>query len=109
MGRFLLALIALFSMTPPAFTATFPDTEQLRQMAARFAPTPLAPDVSHLSPGDKKALAKLIEAAREFDPLFMNQLWSGNERLYHELLGDRTALGRARLHLFWISKGPWSD
>jgi hypothetical protein len=96
-------------MTLPARTATFPDTDQLRRMAARFAPTPLSADTSRLTSGDRKALAKLIEAARTFDPLFMNQLWSGNERLFHELSADHTPLGRARLHLFWISKGPWSD
>ena len=55
MGRLLLTLMALFSMTTPACTATFPDAEQLRLMAARFAPTPLTVDASHLSAGDKKA------------------------------------------------------
>lgn len=112
MGRCLIIIFilpAFLAMTLTANAATFPDTDQLRQMAARFAPTPLAVDISHLGPGDKKALAKLIEAAAEFNPLFMNQLWKGNDRLYHELSGDHTALGRARLHLFWISKGPWSD
>jgi hypothetical protein len=105
----LLPVLLLLSMNLSVSAAAFPDTEQLREMAARFAPTPLAPDVSHLSPGDRKALAKLIEAARLFDPLFMNQLWNGNEHLYHELAQDRTELGRARFHLFWIGKGPWSD
>ena len=39
----------------------------------------------------------------------MEQLWSGDNALYEKLLADDTPLGRARLHLFWIYKGPWSD
>lgn len=109
MGRLLLLTAAIFAMTLPALTATFPDADRLRQMAARFASTPLTVDTSRLSPGDQKALAKLIEAAAKLDPLFMNQLWGGNERLFRELSVDRTPLGRARLHFFWINKGPWSD
>lgn len=109
MGGPLLLISALFAMTLPAVTATYPDVDHLRQMTARFAPTPLAIDTSRLSPGDQKALAKVIEAAAKFDPLFMNQLWSGNERLFHELSADHTPIGRARLHFFWINKGPWSD
>src|SRR6476619_5529302 len=41
-----------------------PSADELNQMAARFAPVPLEVDLSGLSAGDKKALAKLIEAAR---------------------------------------------
>ena len=37
---------------------------QLEQMANRFAPTPLRVGLSSLSPGDRQALVKLIQAAR---------------------------------------------
>jgi len=40
-----------------------PDAAELTRMAARFAPTPLKVDTSGLSPGDKRALVKLVEAA----------------------------------------------
>ncbi len=78
-------------------------------MAARFAPAPLNVDISGLSAGDKKALAKLIEAARIVNQLFMQQFWSGNLALYHKLQQDKSPLGQARLHYFWINKGPWSE
>jgi hypothetical protein len=39
----------------------------------------------------------------------MKQLWSGNAALYAELQKDTTPLGKARLHYFWMNKGPWSD
>jgi hypothetical protein len=86
-----------------------PDAAELSRMAARFAPTPLAVDISALSPGDKQALVKLIQASQVVNRLFMQQLWSGNLPLYKKLQQDKTPLGRARLHYFWINKGPWSE
>ena len=60
-------------------------------------------------PGDRKALPKLVEAARVLNHLFLDQLWSGNRELYAKLQKDATPLGKARLHYFWLNKGPWSD
>jgi hypothetical protein len=88
---------------------TFPDTAELNRMAARFAPTPLEVDTSALSAGDKQALVKLIQAARIVNTLFMEQLWSGNLALYKKLQQDKSPLGQARLHYFWINKSPWSE
>jgi len=100
-------LMATAQNTPPS--PSLPDAQALNKMAARFAPAPLEVDLSGLSAGDKKALAKLIEAARVLNDLFMEQLWSGNPALYHKLEQDHSPLGRARLHYFWINKGPWSE
>lgn len=74
----------------------------------QFAPTVLNPDASHLSENDRKALAKLIEAAKLFDPLFLRQVWSGNDALKKKLESDTSPEGRERLHYFMINKGPWS-
>ncbi len=82
---------------------------QLERMIARFAPTEVRVDVSGLSAGDRKALAKLIEASRVLNDLFLTQLWSGNQALCARLQKDKTPLGKARLHYFWINKCPWSD
>jgi hypothetical protein len=78
-------------------------------MTERFAPTPLHVDTTALSAGDKRALVKLIEAARMLDHLFMQQFWNGDLSLYQKLQEDRSALGQARLHYFLINKGPWSE
>jgi len=86
-----------------------PDLAQLENMASRFAPTPLRVDTSRLSSGDRQALMKLIEAARILNDIFMQQMWDGNLALYSRLQRDATPLGKARLHYFWINKGPWSD
>ncbi len=92
-----------------AAAAVMPDLNQLNQMSARFAPVTLKYDAAALSAGDRKALPKLVEAARVLNHLFMDQLWSGNRELYAKLQKDTTPLGKARLHYFWLNKGPWSD
>jgi len=86
-----------------------PDLAQLDKMASRFAPTPLRVDTSRLSAGDRRALVKLIEAARILDDIFMQQMWDGNLALYARLQKDSTPLGKARLHYLWINKAPWSE
>jgi hypothetical protein len=88
--------------------AAIADLTELRKMAARFAAAPLRVDTSGLSEGDRRALAKLIEAAHAIDDIFLTQLWSGNHALYERLRNDKTDLGRARLDYFWLNKGPWS-
>src|SRR5689334_25416003 len=89
--------------------ATIPNLAELNRMIARFAPVELHADASKLSPGDQKALAKLLDAARVIDDIFLNQVWSGNAALRKRLAADKSELGKARLHYFDMNKGPWSD
>src|SRR5439155_402385 len=81
---------------------------QFQKMTTRFAPPQLRVDISRRSAGDRQALAKIIEATRILNDIFMKQYWSGNTALYARLPKDSSALGKARLHYFWINKGPWS-
>lgn len=85
------------------------DLPTLRAKTRRFAPTVVTADASRLSPGDRRALTKVVEAARLFDPLFIRQVWSGNAALKRKLEADRSPLGRARLRYFLINDGPWSQ
>jgi len=89
--------------------SSIPDLAQLKQMAARFVPTPIRGDQTGLSAGDKGALSKLIEAGGIVNRLFMQQMWSRNLGTYQSLQPDKSALGQARLHYFLINKGPWSE
>src|SRR5437879_415188 len=86
--------------------AAAPGQAEIERMTARFAPTQLRVDISRLSAGDRQALAKIIEAARILNDIFMKQYWSGNTALYARLQKDSSALGKARLHYYWINKGP---
>ena len=108
-----LSALILMSATclavPAARPGQVPDRAQLEKMSARFAPTRIQVDISGLSAGNRQALGKLIEAARILNNIYMRQLWSGNQALYARLQKERTPLGRARLHYFWINKSPWDD
>jgi hypothetical protein len=103
---------ALCSSELPAQSQSkgLPGLADLRKMEARFAPTDLKVDVSALSAGDHKALAKLIEAAHVIDDLYMEQVWSGNRARYAELKRSASSpLDRARLSYYWLNKSPWAD
>jgi peptidase M49-like protein len=85
------------------------DAAGLQKMAARFAPTEVAADLSGLPAQERAALARMVQAAVLMDTLYLRQVWAGNEPLLLQLSGDATPLGRARLHLFTLQKGPWSS
>jgi len=111
MRKILLAVLLLMtvSIAQETSTTTAAGLDELKQMAARFAPTPLEVNTGGLSQGDQKALIKLIQAARIVNHIFMQQLWSGDLGVYRKLQLDKSALGQARLHYFWINKSPWSE
>jgi hypothetical protein len=115
-GALVLALMSLSACraeeapvpaTPPAQSASSPSSD-LGPKIARFAPTDIAADVSKLSPPDRRVLAKLIEASRVLDGIYLRQVWVGNEAMLIDLARDGSPAGRERLHYFLINKGPWS-
>ena len=83
------------------------EASRLQGMAARFAPTDIRVDLAKVSASDKKVLAKLVEASKIMDAIFLRQVWVGNDAMLIELSRDQTLEGRARLHNFLINKGPW--
>src|SRR5688572_2947417 len=96
------------TQTTTAAPATDSETKKLETMAARFAPVELTADIAALPANERQALARMVEAARVFDALFLRQVWDGNETLLLDLSRDDSPLGRARRHYFLINKGPWS-
>ena len=88
--------------------AAVPDAATLQTMAARFAPTEISADISKLPANDRRALARLVEASKIVDALFLRQVWAGNDAMLLDLVRDQSPAGRARLHYFQINKGPWS-
>jgi len=85
-----------------------PDLAKLEQMTRRFAPVDIKVDTSQLPSNERLALAKMIEAARIFDALFVRQVASLNPTYFSVLARDNSPLGRARLHYFSINAGAWS-
>lgn len=84
------------------------DLAALQTMAARFVPVEIRVDVSHLPANEREALARMVEAAKIFDGLFLRQSAPLNETVLGELVCDASPLGRARLHYFRLNAGPWS-
>jgi hypothetical protein len=108
LGFLLLAPPLSSAASPETPPAAVPDAARLTAMADRFAPVDVGADVSRLPANERQALARIVAAARIMDPLFLRQVWAGNESLLFELLEDASPLGRARLRYFLINKGPWS-
>jgi hypothetical protein len=109
-----LSLFSILFTSVPAAQTTGParprasDPGSMPAKIRRFSPTVLTANTSQLSPGDRRALAKIIAAARLMDPLFLRQVWSGNDELKRKLVSDKSAMGRMLLHYFLINDGPWS-
>ncbi|AKJ07120.1 peptidase M49-like protein [Archangium gephyra] len=106
----LAAAALLFSGSAAAAEAPSrpPNAAELKRMTSRFAPVDIQADVSKLPENERRALAKTVQAAKLMDPLFLRQVWAGNETLLLDLLKDTSPLGRERLHSFILNKGPWS-
>src|SRR2546423_6633370 len=94
---------------PRAAQSGSAEAGSLNKKIRRFAPTVMTANTARLSPNDRKALQKIIAAAKLYDSLYLRQIWSGNETLLKKLQADPTPLGRMRLHYFMINKGPWSQ
>ena len=92
-----------------------PTLAELQRMTARFAPAEIGADLSALPKNERDALARLVDAARIMDALFLRQVWAGNDALLQDLArraaspaGPRAGRAEAaRLHYFLINKGPW--
>ncbi len=99
----------------PAVTQPVAMLTELRTMTARFAPVDIGADLAALPDRERRALAKLVEAAKLMDSLFLRQVWAGNDAMQFDLArravlaaGAARAEADARLHYFLINKGPWS-
>jgi hypothetical protein len=99
-----------------------PTLAELQRMTARFAPAEIGADISALPANERSALARLVDASRIMDAIFLRQVWAGNDAMLQELARNAaipagpsaTARGprasrtaAARLHYFLINKGPW--
>jgi Peptidase family M49 len=92
-----------------------PTLAELQKMTARFAPAEIGADLAALPKNERDALARMVDAAKIMDALFLRQVWAGNDAMLQELaqqaarpVGPRASrTAAARLHYFLINKGPW--
>ena len=77
-------------------------------ISSRFASVDIGADISSLPASERLALARLVDAARIMDALFLRQVWAGNDTMLHRLAREASDEGRQRLRAFLLNKGPWS-
>src|ERR1041385_9189068 len=82
------AIPAISGQRNGAGQAKASDPGSLPAKIRRFSPTVLTANTSRLTPRDRLALGKIITAAKLFDPLFLRQVWSGNDALKKKLEAD---------------------
>src|ERR1700752_2677036 len=58
-----------------------PTLAELQKMTARFAPAEIGADITALPKNERDALARLVDAARIMDALFLRQVWAGNDAM----------------------------
>jgi hypothetical protein len=93
------------SVPPPPAAA--PDDAPLRSKLAQFVPAIITADLATLPEPEKRALDRVIAAARRLDPIFERQAWAGNPTLRAQLEQDRTPRGAVVLGYFDLMRGPW--
>jgi len=77
-------------------------------ISTRFAPVEIGADISALPRSERLALARLVDAARYMDALFLRQVWAGNEMMLQRLARQGADDDGHLLRSFLLNKGPWS-
>jgi Peptidase family M49 len=90
-----------------ASSAAPSDKGDLRQKVAAFVPATLTADVASLPPEEKRAMDKIIAAARLLDPVYDRQVWAKNPETRAALAKDTSDHGKDVLAYFDIMRGPW--
>ena len=101
------ALLSSLVTAAVVSAAPLPGVPELKAAADQLIPTPMTVELGGMPAAERKALARLVQAARVMDPLFLRQSWAGSEAWLVKLARDTTPLGQARLRLFLLNQGPW--
>jgi hypothetical protein len=74
---------------------------------AQFVQKVLDAEVSHLKPGDRLALARMVEAAAAVDEVFRLQAWAGNPTFAPQVAALEGPDAAAARDYYRIMVGPW--
>ncbi len=81
--------------------------ENVGELLSKFAPVEIFADISFLPENEQKALAKLVEASKYMDEIFIRQVWEKNPEYQAALAERKDDLGMKAAAYFAISVGPW--
>ncbi len=99
------ALLLLMNLNLTA--QNFKDKKMLEEKISKFVETELKYDHSILSEKDKIVVKKLYEASKLMDEIFLNQVYSKNEKIKSELQNQKSAEAVLTLKYFNIMFGPF--
>ncbi len=81
--------------------------KSIDEILAQFTPTEIKYDSTLLDEKQKHVVRKLYQAAVIIDSIYLDQVYTGNKEIRHELEQSKTELDRQRLQLFDIMFGPF--
>ncbi len=81
--------------------------EMLKHKIAQFAPTEIKYDANLLDERQKKVVAKLHEASKIIDKIYLQQVYSKNFEIKNKLEHSNDPLDKLRLEYFNIMFGPF--
>jgi len=108
--RVILALAILMTGNPQKIKAqkSGATVEEINNILAQFAPTEIQYDSTLLDANQKKVVEKLYQAAVIVDSIYLDQVYSKNAEIKHELQNSDTERGKNALKLFNIMFGPFN-
>src|SRR5215210_3662594 len=83
--RHILLALALAAAAIYQDGTQMPTLAELQKLTARYAPADIGADITALPKHERDALARLVDAARVMDALFLRQVWAGNDAMLQEL------------------------
>ena len=103
----LLVLLGLMVGIAPLWAQYKADVKHITNQLKKLAPVTILYDESILSPEEKQVIAKLVEASRIMDEIFLHQVYSKNMEIRDELAKSRDPSDSKVLEYFTIMFGPF--
>ncbi len=103
----IVAFLSLLHSTSHAQAGAFTDSTILRRLAL-FAPATLSADTTRLDASERRALPRLIAAAKLAERIYLLQAWAGNPDLIDSLSRVSGESGTLLRRYFMINMSPWS-
>ena len=100
-------IFALPDSIEPGYWSRLEKISHIRGQLSRLPAVPIGYDPSILNNQEKKVLAKLVEASRYIDKIFLRQVYGKNEKIKAMLEESSDPLDKLYLHYFTINFGPF--
>lgn len=103
----LLFILGLMAGPVPAWAQHRADVEHVANQLKKLVPVVITYDESILSPEENRVIAKLVEASRIMDEIFLRQVYGENPELREALAQSTDPESRRVLEYFTIMFGPF--